>query len=233
MEKDNVVKMPETGKSSGSAKLSEFLIKNRKVLVIVLILVIVVLVGFVVFTSVKSASVEKGLSKIEAVEYNLTKNGAAFSDSELVTAQDNALSELSSFLSKGGIVGARADMLAADIYFQKKDFSKSYDLWMTASAKVKGTYLESLCKYEAAVCAEGRGNLDDAVSLYKAVAEDKNFVDRSRAYFNLGRINESKDDYKAAKEAYDSIASLGYAGDKWADLAKSRLLQLQIDGKIE
>ncbi len=199
----------------------------------VLAAVIVAIVGYVVFFYTTSAVVRNGLDKIETIEYSLTKGAASLDESELDSRRDTALSNLGAYLNKGGIVGARADMLAADIYGQKKDWNNSKDYWLKAASKRKGSYIEALCSFNAAAACEELGQNDEALKLYEKVAADKDFVDRSRAAFNAGRLKEGKEDYEGAKASYEAIDSYGLSNDEWNDLAKTRLLDLKNKGLVK
>lgn len=234
---DNIVKMKgsesEKKNLSGEQKLGDFLSKNSKVLAGVLGAVIVAIVAYVVYFNVSASLVRKGLDKIEVIEYSFTKDASTIDDSELATRQDTALKNVAPYLNKGGIVGARANMLAADIYGQKKDWQASKDAWIKAASKRKGSYIEPLCDFNAAAACEELGQSQEALALYEKVAADKNFVDRSRAYFNVGRLKEAAGDFEGAQSAYKAIADLGYSNDSWNDLAKTRLLDLENQGKIK
>ncbi|MBR5096193.1 MAG: hypothetical protein IK094_03700, partial [Treponema sp.] len=141
---DNIVKMKgsaaEKKNLSGEQKLGEFLSKNLKVLVGVLCAVVAVIVAYVIFFYVSTSLVRKGLDKVEVIEYSFTKDASSIDDSELASRQETALKNLTPYLNKGGIVGARANMLAADIYGQKKDWQASKDAWLKAASKRKGPY---------------------------------------------------------------------------------------------
>lgn len=234
---DNIVKMKgsaaEKKNISGEQKLGEFLSKNFKSLVIVLAALIALIVAYVVYFYVSTSFVRKGLDKVEVIEYSFTKDASSIDDSELASRQEAALKNLGPYLNKGGIVGARANMLAADIYGQKKDWQASKDAWLKAASKRKGTYIESLCNFNAAAAYEELGQSQEALALYEKVSADKNFVDRSRAYFNAGRLKEDAGDFEGAKVFYQAIGELGNANDSWNDLAKTRLIDLENKGKIK
>lgn len=234
---DNIVKMKgadaEKKNLSGEQKLGNFLSKNSKVLIGVLCAAIVLIVAYVVYFYVSTSLVRSNLDKIGVIEYSFTKDASTIDDTELASRQDTALKNLAAYLNKGGIVGARANMLYADICGQKKDWQASKDAWLKAASKKKGSYLESLCNFNAAAACEELGQSDEALQLYEKVSADKNFVNRSRAYFNAGRLKEAAGDFEGAKLSYQAISDLGNSKDTWSDMAKTRLLELEIEGKIK
>lgn len=233
---DNIVKVKGSAEKknvSSEQKLGEFLSKNFKTLAIVIGVAIAAIVAYVIWFNVSVSLVRKNLDKIEIIEFSYSKDASSIDDSELASRQETALSNLTPYLTKGGIVGARANMLAADIYGQKKDWQASKDAWLKAASKRKGTYLEPLCNFNAAAACEELGQSQEALELYEKVSADKKFVDRSRAYFNAGRLKEAAGDYEGAKVFYKAISELGNSNDSWNDLAKTRLIDLEIQGKIK
>lgn len=233
----NVVKMKDAKADkknlTSEQKLGEFLSKNKKILIGLLAAAVGAIVAYAVFFYVSTASVKKNLDKVETIEYSLTKDADGLDESALESRRQTALSNLDPFLKKGGIVGARADMLAADIYGQKKDWNMAKEFWLKAASKRKGSYIESLCSFNAAASCEELGQADEALALYEKVAADKNFVNRSRAAFSAGRIKEGKQDYEGAAASYEAIASYEYSNDEWNDLAKTRLLDLKNKGLVK
>lgn len=220
-------------KSSGSQKLSAFLGKNRIVLLAILCLLVLGVVAYAVAFSVYSSSVKKNLDVVEMIEYSLLKDAADLEESAVTARQDTALSNLEPYLKKGGIVGARADMLAADIRMQRKEWDASRTLWLDAAAKRRKTYLAPICNFNAAVCSEELGDAESALKYYLLAAENSEFTVRSRAYFDAGRVKESLGDFEGAADLYEQIASLEYSNDIWNDLAQTRLIALRIEGKIQ
>lgn len=232
----NVVTMPKSKEEkevSKATKLSDFLVKNRVLLLSVLAVIVVAIIAFVLVITIRSKVIKAGLDKIEVIEYAYKKDASDISSDEVLKRQTTALQNLEGLLGKGGIVGSRANMLCADIYQAQKKFGDAINCWKAAAKKSKGNYIESLCYFNAAVCLEETGDKKSALELYETVAQDKNFVDRSRAYFNAGRIKESLGDYEDARKSYETIATLGYSSDTWADLARTRIIQMRIDGNIE
>ena len=63
-------------------------------------------------------------------------------------------------------------------------------------------------------------------------ADDNNFVVKTHAKFSYGRVLEAKGDFAGAAAAYTELND-SFSDDSWANLAKSRLIALKKDGKIE
>ncbi len=213
-------------------KVENFMLRNRKPLLALIATLVVAAIAVCVCFGVRDASRRKGIAAVDAVEYAYTKNLSTLSDEEKTARQDAALDGLKPYLSKGGIVGIRAAMLAADVYAAKKDFANSLTQCLAVAQKGEKTYLSPVYYYRAAVCSEELGNIEDAAKYYETAANKPDFYVASHALFNLGRLKETSGDYKAAGEVYQKIID-DYSGDDFAKLAHSRLIALKSENKIE
>lgn len=233
MAKKKVEKMPKKENLSTVDKLGNFLSNNKVILLTVVCVVVAALIGYTTYLRINEKNVEKGLTQVEKIEYILTKNSAGLSESELNEKYDSALKALAPYVSKSGIVGARASYLKAEIYFNQKDCAAALDAYLAAAKKVNKTYLSSICYYCAGVCCEELNDTDKALEYYENAVNDPNFPDTTHALFNVGRIKEVKQDFAGAKEAYEKITAKNNSNDPWSNAARSRILQMQVDGKIE
>lgn len=230
---DNVVSLGKKNEDAGTQqKVENFILRNRKPLLCILAGLIVAVVGVSVVFSVLDAGKKSGLKVIDSIENDYTKNNDSLSDSELASRQDTALAALTPYLEKKGVVGIRASMLAAEIYFERKNFADSLSHWLNAASYDEKAYTSPICYYNAAVCSDEIGKNEDAVSYYTKASEKKDFYLASHALFNVGRIKENSGDYAGAFEAYQKTVD-SYSGDEYAKLAQSRIIALKADGKAE
>ena len=213
-------------------KVNNFLDKNRIKLLVILILCICFVVGFVIGSLVSSSSKEKKLAEIEQITYELTNDSADLEESEIEKRIDDALSKLAAFTNKGGIVGIRANLLYADLLYKQEKFADAIPYFEKVASLKSKAYTAPLALYNAAVCYEETDNIEKACELYKQVSENKDFFLMAHAKFSYGRILESQGKYKEAVEVYNELNnSLPF--DTWSNLAKTRILDLQIQGKVE
>jgi len=223
----------KTNKKTGAAVIDGFLTRNRLPILIASGLIVLILVVYIISVSVINNVKEKDLGQIEQIEYLLTKDSTDLTDEEYNARLDKTIENLQEFVNKGGIIGTRANMLCADVYAKKGDNENAKKSWETASKKSGNNYLRPLCKFQAAVYAEELGNNDEAIQLYVEVAKDSMFLDKPHALFSVARLNETKGNFTEAQNYYQQILDAGNTNDVWASLAKTRLIALQIDGKIE
>ena len=224
--------MADYEEETASRKLAGFIEKRKMGFIICLIAVICILAAYVIFASVANSNKVKGLQAIDEITFELTDKSSGLEDSEITARLNTAFEKASAYTNKGGIVGARANMLCAEITYQQKKYAESADFWKAAAEKGKKSYIAPLCYFNLAACYEETGNKDDAATYYKLAADDKSFVIRAHALFSYGRVLESKGDYANAAAAYTELNDT-FSDDSWANLAKSRLIALKKDGKIE
>lgn len=219
-------------KTTAGTKTANFLEKNKKGLTVVLCAAIIILIAYIVFTGVSSGAKAKNLQKIDEISYALTNGSSSLSEDELNSRRVKAIDELTVFLKKGGVVGVRANLLAAEIAYQKNEKQEAVSYWNAAANADKKAYTAPLAWANMGAAYEDLNQLDDAAASYKKAWEAKNFVMRAHAAFNYGRVLESQEKYADAKAAYEALNDQ-LPDDSFAKLAKTRLLQLKIDGKIE
>ena len=162
----------------------------------------------------------------------MTSKSSDLEDSEVESRIAAALEKAAPLAKKGGIVGARANMLCAELTFQQKKYEDSAAYWKACAAKAKKTYIAPIAYFNLGVCNEELGKLDDAAENYKIASDNVDFVLRPHAMFSYARVIDLKGDYKLAADSYNALVN-AYADNSWAKLAKSRLIALKNDGKIE
>lgn len=213
-----------------SSKLNGFMEKNRKTVIAIAAVLLAVLVVVVVATTVMNNSKIKAISAIDEISYELTNGSATLSESELNSRCEVALEKVKAYTSKGGIAGARANMLAAEVAYNMKDYNAAVEYWKAVASKAKKTYLEPIAYYNVGACNEELKNLDAAAEAYKVAAANKEFVEKAHAKFSYGRVLEAQGKYTEAvaayKELFDSLPD-----DTWAHLAKTRIIDLEKNGK--
>ena len=219
-------------KATASERLSQFMLKCRMQIIILTAVIVTGIVAYGVSAAVVSSLTAKGISFVDTVEYEFTKDSDSLSDAEIETRRGEAMTKLTPYLSKGGIVGVRANMLAADITYARKDYAAAKSYWSAAASKGAKSYTAPLAYYNMAVCDENTGNLAEAAANYGKASGVKDFPLASHARFSEARTYEALGDYKKASEAYTKLTAAARA-DAWTNLAETRLIALKAEGKIE
>ena len=219
-------------KATAGERLSQFMMRHRMQIIVSAAVVIGAIVVYGISAAVVSSSRAKGISFIDTVEYDLTNASDSLSDAEIETRRSDAMTKLAPYLTKGGIVGVRANMLAAGIVYGRKDYAAAKSYWTAAAAKGAKSYTAPLAYYNIAVCDENIGNLTEAAANYGKAADVKDFPLASHARFSEARTYEALGDYKKAAEMYAKLTA-GALGDAWTNLAETRLIVLKAEGKTE
>ena len=215
-----------------SAVLSSFLEKNRKAVWIVFIVILVAFIAFLTLFFVNSKSSEKTLAMVDQISFELTNESYSLADSELASRRSDAKTALDPLVGKSGVGGVRANMLMAEIAYQEKNYNDAVKYWTAAANKGKKSYTAPLAYFNIASCLEETGNLDEACVNYKKAADTSDFLMKSHAMFSYGRVLETSGKYAEAGEAYKALNDAS-PNDTWSNLAKTRLIDLKLQGKIE
>ena len=224
--------MADYEEETASKKLAGFIEKNKKVFIAILIVLVCCLIGYIVFASVAKSNKAKNLQALDEISYELTSKSSDLEDAEIEARIATALEKAAPLTKKGGIVGTRANMFCAELAFKQEKYEDAANYWKDAAAKAKKSYLAPISYFNLATCYENLGNVDAAMENYKLAADNNDFVMRTHAMFSYGRILEAKADYAKAAAAYTELND-NFPSDSWAKLAKSRLISLKNEGKIE
>ncbi len=214
-------------KSSVGENVSSFLIKYRIVFLSLIAALLVLCVAFGVYTAVSEKSRAAGLAEIQEIVDTLAKAQEA----DYETARADAIKNLSGAIEKSGVVGVRANMALADIYFAEAKWQNACDAWLAAAEKGPRDYTAPMCWYNAAVCYEELGDTASAITYFQKAADTVGFGLASRALFNIGRIKDTAGDYEGAVTVYQQLND-AYPSDSWASLAMSRIIALRAEGKV-
>lgn len=129
--------------------------------------------------------------------------------------------------------GQRGLFLRAEAWYEKKAWDSAEKDYQALAARFPKSYLAPISLFDAAVCAEEKGDTDIALALYlKASAGYKDSAVAPRAVFDAGRLYEAKSDWANAQKTYQSMDE-SYAQSMWTRLAKNRLVELKVLGKIK
>ena len=219
-------------KQSADKKVNSFIEKNKKVFIIVGVISVVVLACYIAGYAISKNIKAKDLAKIDEITFTLVDDSMAADAAELDTRRTTGIEELQSLVGKSGIVGARANMLAAELSYQLEKYDEAASYWEVCAKKAKKTYISPIAYYNLGVCYEQLGKLDEATNSYKIAAENEDFVLNTHAQFSYGRTLETQGKYADAVAVYTELNDKN-PDDSWANLGKTRILTLQAEGKAE
>ncbi|MDR2485620.1 MAG: tetratricopeptide repeat protein [Treponema sp.] len=215
---------------STSERLNGFIQNNRRTILTVAIGAFVLLAGFVSVLVIKDTLQTKALARVEDFKerYETLRIDLAEASKE---AEVNALvDELSGFASKhSGYAAARGYAILGNIYADKKDWEAAENAWAAGAKAGAKTYLAAVSLFNAAVAAEERGNIQGAIDLYaQSAALGDIFPAAGRAQFQIGRLEESRNNRDAAIQAYRDLINKWPDDAGWGNLAQSRIISLTL-----
>jgi tetratricopeptide (TPR) repeat protein len=211
-----------------SARIEAFLIQHRKVILSVVVAVAAAAAATGIAFAVTESVHKKGLSRVDQISAALVKA----SEDDYEAASQTALAELESLAAAKSIVGARANMLKAEILFNGKKFDEARAAWLKAADAGKKSYIAPLSWFNAAVCSEELGESDAAFEWYQKAGSEKDWTLKTHALFNAGRVKDEAGDWDAAAKLYQELND-AHSGDSWANIAMTRILTLRAEGKIQ
>lgn len=223
--------MAEEEKKTIGKVITNFLEKSRFFLLGIVIALIAVAVVFGIVIEVRNSNNEKAYTFIDEVSFSLVQNRKDLTGDELTTYEKDTITKLLEFSNnKKGSAYSRASLLAADIAFEQKNYVDAKKYYLEAQEKNPKAYTSAICFYNVAICSEELDQSKEAIEFFQKAIAEPDFPLTAHAYLNIGRIYESMNDYSSAITNYQLLCD-NYSDDSWADLAKSRLIILNTEGK--
>ncbi len=217
-----------------SEKLSALLLKYRIVILSIVGLLILSAVGLGVVSAVKNSIDKKHFALLDELTYSLSQSKESLTEDMLNAKYDSIKEKIAEFTAKTtkGAPASRAFIILASIEFELKNYTESRDAWLSSVEANKKAYTSAVSWYNAAVCSEELNEMEKALEYYGLAVEAANFSVKPHALFNMGRISSELGNYEEAKEYFQKIVD-SFPSDNWADLAKSSLITLSAEGKIQ
>lgn len=209
--------------------ISAFLVKNRSLIIGGIVAIFVIIGALVAITIVADNKRDAAYSKIDsAVEQWIEARNAA-DTTTLASTEDSIIAELEKIAAGNGrsFAGARAGMALAEIYFSRKDWQNAEKWYLAVEKASPESYTAGLALFNASVCADESGKPEDALAFLEKAVALESFPLKTRALFNIGRIEEGRNQIENAIAAYGKLTG-DYAEDEWTLLAQSRLIALTL-----
>lgn len=210
-------------------KMNDFLYRNRMILISCFVVVFCVIAALVTVSAINGSRNRAAFERVDAIvsEWDAARNES--DTAGLAGKETGYIEQLSKIARANGntYAAARADLSAAEIYYARKDWKNARELYLAAAARAPKAYTAGICWYNAGMCADELGNAQEAIDSFTKAAGFGNFGLKSRALFNIGRVEEQRGGKDAAIAAYESLVAQ-FPDDQWSLLAKSRVIALQI-----
>ncbi len=209
-------------------RLVNFIQKNRKVLLAGTIALFAgVAIAGVAIAIVENSRV-KAIGQMETYSEQYDALRAKASDAGSEQQLTRLIADLTAFADgHTGYAGAKAYSLLAAIQADRKEWEAAKTAWLAAADLLPESYLAPVSLYNAATVAEELGDTTAALTLYTRCVEEygETFPLAPRAYFAIGRLQESLNEKAAATAAYRKIVDT-WPNDGWTKPAQNRILSL-------
>lgn len=211
-------------------KISNFLVGNHKVLIIIgcVLLVVLLAVGIVLYTNDKK--VEKQFVQIDALQSSyatLMSEDTASADYQ--SKVDSLIADLEALSKAGGkkYPGARAEYMLGQIAWVNEDYQQAMDAFLNAYSRMPKTYLGSLSLFNAGACAENLGDDAKAMEYYQRIWDEygTQAAESPKALFGVARLNEKAGNTELAQATFQQLADQ-FPASEYAKLAQNRLILL-------
>jgi tetratricopeptide (TPR) repeat protein len=204
-----------------------FIQKNRKPLIAGMVSILVLAAAFAAGIGIRDAAASGAVARVDDLYDRFEALRIDINNAEKAGEVDGLLEELKAFAEKNsGYAGARAHVIIADIYADKKDWAAAEKAWTQAAETAPKIYLAPVSLYNAAAAAEEQGNIERALGLYRESVSYGDFPAAPRAQLNIGRLEEERRNKDAALEAYRTVIEKWPYATVWTNLANNRILAL-------
>ena len=202
---------------------------------VVLIAAAAFLIGYLIYTEINKKLIYDSSTMAESAQDQFDKWTAEQDATKKAAMEKDLTGQLDTLVSRypRQYGGQRGLFLRADLNYTKKAWDAALKDYETLAAHFPKSYLAPISLFNAGVCAEEKGDADGAQKLYTQIYTSyKDSTVAPRAIFNAGRVDEQKGTWAEAQKKYESMDTL-YGQSVWTRLAKNRLIELKVQGKIK
>jgi TolA-binding protein len=220
-------------------RISSFIARTvdrfRITLLVILAAAAAFLVGYFIYSEVNKRIAFESAAFAEAAQDQHDKWQSESDATKKAALEKDLLDQLGKLIARypRQYSAQRGLFLRADVNFADKAWDAALQDYESLATRFPKSYLAPISLFNAAVCREEKGDLDGAAKLYVQAAESyKDSTVAPRAIFNAGRVAEAKSSWTEAQQRYESLDSL-HAQSAWNTLAKNRLIELKVQGKVK
>jgi TolA-binding protein len=204
-------------------------------LLVILVAAAALFVGYVVYNEINKKLIGDSTVLAEGAQTAFDTWQGESDATKKATLEKDLRTQLDSLIKRyPRQYGAQRGLfLRADLNFGTKAWDAARKDYQSLATRFPNSYLAPVSLFDAAVSAEASGDLAGAAALYVKVSGTyKDSTVAPRALFDTGRLAEQRSAWSDAQSAYEQIDSL-YSQSMWDKLAKNRIIELKVQGKIK
>ncbi|MGO9410326.1 MAG: tetratricopeptide repeat protein [Spirochaetia bacterium] len=207
----------------------------RIILLVILIAAAAFLVGYFTYTEISKKLTSDSTVLAESAQDLYDKWQSESDVAQKGTLEKQLTDELGVLTSRYArqYGGERGFFIRASFNYDKKAWDNAQKDYQELAARFPNSYLAPVSLFDAGVCREAKGDVDGALKQYAKVAQAyQDSPVAPRAMFDVARLDEQKGQFDDAHKMYDQIDGL-YPSSTWDKLAKDRLIELRVLGKVK
>ncbi len=215
--------------------LSHWVSRLRIVLLVIVIAAAAFLVGYFIYIEVSHKLSNDAALMAERVQAQFDSWNAESDTAKKAALEKDLFDQLGTLVNRypRQYGGERGLFMRAEAWYAKKEWDSAAKDYQALAARFPNSYLAPISLFDAGVCLEEKGGVDPALALYLKVSTDyKDSPVAPRALFDAGRLYEAKSDWANAQKTYQSMDE-SFSQSMWERLAKNRLVELKVLGKIK
>ncbi len=216
-------------------RFSNFIHKNRILLLTMLITGVVFLVGYFVWTEWQRKTNESSTLLVEEAQELFKKWQAELDEDKKKDIEEDLKETLDLITNRYSrhYAAQRALFIRASLAFEKEEWKSAAEDFLKAAVTFRKSYLAPLSIFNAAICYDEADNADQSIDLYHNITEEyKESYLIPHVIFSLGHIYEQKEDFGNALLAYNRLEN-EYPSSNWTKAGRNRIIDLRIEGKIK
>ena len=203
-----------TGSQKMESKLSDFLTRYQRLIIVAAIAIVVVIIAVCIAVSVMQGNADRKFNALADLEAQYASFYSLDSESEeYAAASDSFQSSADALIASSGLdsyPGAKAALLVGDLAFTREDYQAAADSYASVATAQRDSYLGQLAMMNEAASYENLGDQTLALELYNEVfdtyGEDSPFA--PKALFNAGRLYVELGDAELAKATFEQLTGL-------------------------
>ena len=207
----------------------------RVALLVILLAAAAFLVGYFIYGEISKKLVYDSTALADVAQTKYDAWQAETDNAKKAPLEQDLLAQLGTLISRypRQYGGQRGLFLRASVHYADKAWEEALKDYQALADYFPRSYLAAISLFDAGICAEEKGDASDALKLYlRAFQGSKDSTVAPRAMFNAGRLYEAGQDWTSAQKTYESIDA-SYGQSIWNKLAKNRLIELKVQGKIK
>ena len=227
-----------TGSQKVESRLTDFLQRNQKMIIVVAVAIVVVIIAVCIAVSVMQGNADKKFDALADLEAQRASFYSLDAESdEYASAYADFSASADELIASSGLdsyPGAKAELLLGDIAFDAQDYQTAADSYASVAAVQGDTYLGQLAMMNEAACYENLGDQTLALELYNEVFDTygEGSPYAPKALFNAGRLYQELGDTELAKATFEQLTGLYLAPEnggqpsEYAKMAEAYLVTM-------